>query len=52
MVAIAKCYPIQIILFIMKRAGEVKREVRVFKEDKIQRTFTQKSNLIIVIASV
>lgn len=36
----------------MNRARKVKQGARFFKEDKIQRTFTQKSNLIIIIGSI
>lgn len=40
------------ILFIMKEAGKVKQEVQFFKEDTTQKTFMQKSNLIMIIVSV
>lgn len=36
----------------MNRARKVKQGVRFFKEDKIQRTFAQKCNLIMIIGSV
>lgn len=48
----AKCYLIQKLLFIIKGAGKVKQEVRFFQEDTIQRSLTQKSNLITIFGSV